>query len=408
MPLDDTVPLLHGGYGYLAERREQLGREVVPLRLLGRRSVAVCGPEWAERFYDEHLVRRSGALPEPVKATLLGHGGLHGLDGAQHRHRKHLFLSQLAAERSAALADAVAAEWDETASRWQRGEELAVFDVAAEVLLRAVWTWCGLDLRDVRPTRVAHDCVAMIDAFGSLGRRQLRGRRARRAGEAHLGRLVEHVRAGRRDAPAGSPLDEVARHRQLDGSLLPTDVAAVELLNLVRPTVAVAWFAAYTAHALQRHPGLRSWLNGDAEIRAFGHEVRRSYPFAPVMGGKARVAHQWGGTTVPEGGMVLLDLYGQNHSDALWGDPEAFRPQRFLGNEPDPWTLVPQGAGHPEHGHRCPGEPAVVDVLGVLTRRLAALEWSYPPQDDRIDLRRMPARPPSGVRIRLERPAARS
>lgn len=403
---DDTIPLLRGGYGYLARRRREGASDVVPLRLFGRRALAVCGPQWAEKFYDESLVRRAGALPPTVKATLLGEGGVHGLDGPHHRHRKRLFLSQLGPERARALADGVALTWDETAAGWRPGRELTVFDVAAEVLLRAVWTWCGLDLRDIDVPRVTRDCVAMVDGFGSVGRRFLRGRAARRSAEAYVASVVDDVRSGRRTAPSRSPLDELVRHREIDGSPLSTDVAAVELLNLVRPTVATAWFAAYAAHALQHRPEHRSWLSGHDQVRAFGHETRRFYPFAPFMGGRARGPLQWGGVAVPDGALVLLDLYGQNHSTRLWGDPEVFRPERFLGCEPDPWTLVPHGAGYAEHGHRCPGEPAVVGLLDVLVSRLAALEWSYPEQDDRIDLRRMPARPSSGIRVHLLRAPA--
>ena len=38
----------------------------------------------------------------------------------------------------------------------------------------------------------------------------------------------------------------------------------------------------------------------------------------------------WACQRVDPGTTVLLYLYGQNHSAALWPDPDAFRPERFL------------------------------------------------------------------------------
>jgi fatty-acid peroxygenase len=99
--------------------------------------------------------------------------------------------------------------------------------------------------------------------------------------------------------------------------------------------------------------------------------------------------------------MVLLDLYGQNHDPGLWDDPYAFRPERFLGREVGAFELVPQGGGDPRTGHRCPGERVTVAVLSALAIRLARLQADVPEQDLSISLRRIPARPASGVVLRV-------
>jgi fatty-acid peroxygenase len=179
-------------------------------------------------------------------------------------------------------------------------------------------------------------------------------------------------------------------------------VAAVELLNVVRPTVAVCWFVAYTAHALHRWPHTRDVLRtgDDAYTEAFVHEVRRFYPFAPFIGGRAARELTWppaGDERIPAGSLVLLDLYGQNHDADLWKDPYVFRPERFLDRPPERDELVPQGGGDPAHGHRCPGEGITVGLLSAFGPRLARLRYRLPRQDLTISLRRIPARPRSGV-----------
>jgi fatty-acid peroxygenase len=168
---------------------------------------------------------------------------------------------------------------------------------------------------------------------------------------------------------------------------------------VIRPTVAIAWFVAFSGHALARWPAHRDRLrSGDAAFaQAWAHEVRRFYPFAPFIGGRTPRAVEWEGERIPQGTMVLLDLYGQNHDGELWDDPYAFRPERFLGRDIGPFELVPQGGGDPWTGHRCPGERITVAVLAALAVRLARLDATFPEQDLGISLRRIPALPASRV-----------
>jgi fatty-acid peroxygenase len=65
---------------------------------------------------------------------------------------------------------------------------------------------------------------------------------------------------------------------------------------------------------------------------------------------------------------------------------------------------VPQGAGDPRTGHRCPGEDVTVALLSALAVRLARLGYTLPEQDLRISLRRIPARPASRVVMTGVRP----
>ncbi|MEW5354107.1 cytochrome P450 [Streptomyces sp. 16-176A] len=398
---DQTLALLAGGYAWLPQRMRESGEAVVTTRLMGKPVLAVRGPDAVRFFYDERNVRRHGAIPGPVQATLFGHGAVHTLDGTAHRARKTLFLPLLQADRVAGVVEQVAAAWDEAVAEWSRRPEAVLFDEAAVVLTRGAYRWAGVPLPDAEAEAVARDLIAMVDGFATPGPRHWRARRARRRQEDRLARLVRDVRAGRTPAEPGSMLERVATHREASGEPLSPGLAAVELLNVVRPTVAVSWFVAFAAHALHRRPGVRDRLReGDpVYATAFAHEVRRFYPFAPFLGGLAARDLSWRGRSVPEGGMVLLDVYGQNHDPALWGDPYAFRPQRFVEHPAERDELIPQGGGDPRTGHRCPGEGVVLGLLETLAVRLARLEYEVPEQDLRIPLRRIPTRPRSGFVI---------
>ncbi|MFI8321472.1 cytochrome P450 [Streptomyces sp. NPDC085529] len=403
---DSTLGLLAQGYAWLPDRMRHSPDGTVRCRLLGRPAVALRGPEAVAFFYDEAHVVRTAALPGPVLDTLFGRGAVHTLDGEAHRVRKAMFVALLKEDAGVAeLGRIVGRRWRE-ALTGPPGRSLVVFEEAARVLALSVRDWAGLPLSDPTTVGLARDCTAMVDGFATAGPRHLRARRARRRQERALADLVTQVRRSPETASWGSVVETVARHRDADGDLLDPRTAAVELLNVVRPTVAIAWFAAFAAHALHRWPDRREPLRADTSgvhAEAFAHEVRRFYPFAPFVAGLAAQDLTWRGGDIPEGTLVLLDLYGQNHDPALWEHPYRFDPHRFTrpGRPPNPLdVLVPQGGGDASRGHRCPGEDITVTVLAALATELARLDHDVPEQDLTIPLHRVPTLPGGGFELR--------
>ncbi|MEV1333280.1 cytochrome P450 [Micromonospora costi] len=401
--LDNTLALALEGYAWLPNRLRRCGADVMRTRLLGQRTVGLHGPDAARFFYDERHVRRQGAIPGPVQSTLFGHSAVHSLDGEAHRVRKALLVALLMNGAIDSLVERTGAAWDAAARDWAARGPVVLFDEVSGVLTRAVCDWTGIPLTGDQVPAVAADLVAMVDGFATGGPRHWRARWARTRREDWLAGLVERVRRGEATVPAGSAVRAVAEHRDSDSSPLDPCAAAVELLNIIRPTVAVTWFVAFAAHALHRWPEHRERLRtGDpAFAEAYAHEVRRFYPFAPFVGGRAAADVEWGGVRIPSGTLVLLDLYGQNHDPRLWPDPYRFDPDRFVGREIAPFELVPQGGGDPRTGHRCPGEMITMALLRDLCVRLARLDHRLPEQDLRIPLRRIPTRPRSGVVIEV-------
>ncbi|WP_182886196.1 cytochrome P450 [Microbispora sp. H10885] len=404
MPLfDTTLLLLLEGYAWLPSRWREAQGEMIRTRLLGQRAVVLRGPDAARFFYDDNHVQRAPALPEPIKSTLFGHGAVHGLDQGAHRARKAMFMGLMTPESVASLVRETTAAWDETVATWPGRGEVVLFDEAARVLTTGVCRWAGIPLDEEEAGPLAADLVAMVDGFGSPGARHWRARGARVRREAWLAEMVEDVRRGGSRVPPTSALGVVAAHREPDGQPLAARLAAVELLNLVRPTVAVAWFLTFAAHAMHNWPVTRVRLNDDVDgayAEAFAHEVRRFYPFAPFVAGKAAKDLTWKGEPILADWLVLLDVWGQNHDPALWPNPCSFDPQRFIGREIGPYDLIPQGGGDPATGHRCPGEPVAVGLLGALAPRLARLDYTLPPQDLTVSPYRIPARVADGFVLR--------
>ena len=83
--------------------------------------------------------------------------------------------------------------------------------------------------------------------------------------------IIRRIRAGRLRL---DPAAVTARHRDANGRRFPGDLAAVELLNLLRPTVAAAVYVTQCAHALHAHPAWHERIAaGDDEACPRFHEA---------------------------------------------------------------------------------------------------------------------------------------
>jgi fatty-acid peroxygenase len=401
--LDSTIPLLRDPYRFIPTRARRHGADLFEARLLLRRTVCMTGPEAARLFYDPERFERRGAMPGAVRKTLLGEGGVQGLDGEAHRHRKRMLMSLMAPERIERLVAAAVSEWRAAADRWAGLDRVALYDALHEPLTRAVCAWTGVPLPEGEVERRTRQLTRLFDAAGAKGLRHLAARLARKRADRWATGVVEGVRDGLLRPPEEAAAHVVAWHRDPDGELLRPDVAAADLLNVLRPTVAVSVFITFAAHALHEHPACRAALEaGDEGDRGrFVHEVRRFYPFFPAVAARARRDVEWGEYRLPRGRRVLLDLYGTDRDGRTWDDPETFRPERFRQWDECPYSFVPQGGGDHYANHRCAGEWITIALMkaavDVLVRRL---RYDVPDQDLRVDYARLPALPKSRFVIR--------
>jgi fatty-acid peroxygenase len=402
-PQDATIALLADPYQFISEQCQRLGTDGFETHVLFKDTTCLKGPEAAAVFYDPERFKREGAMPSPIRKTLLGDGGVQGLDGDAHRHRKQLFMGLMAPDRIRALGDLIDEEWTRAAACWgSKGGDICLYDELHPMLTRAVCAWAETPLEEADVQRRARQLRALFDAAGARSPRHLWSRYARRKVDRWLKGVIESVREGRHRPAEDTPTFRIAHARDLSGDLLPAEVAAVELANVLRPTVATAVYVVFLAHALHLHPEAALAAGESAAARiAFLQEVRRFYPFFPSLIARTRRPFTWRGLTFQQDRQVILDLYGTNHDRQAWGDPAAFRPDRFEARPPGPFDFVPQGGGDHLAGHRCPGEWIVLEILErsfeVLTRQI---RYEVPEQNLSIDVRRLPALPRSGFVVR--------
>ena len=400
--LDDSLALLLEGYEFISRRCERLDTDVFETRIQLRPAICMRGPAAAELFYDSGRLQRTGAIPRRVRKTLFGDGSVQVLDDGQHRHRKQMLLSLLAPERAPEVVRPFSDRWHRRLPQWEQAGRVVLEDEVGRLLTESVHEWAGIPLEGSRAEAHENQLRGMIHGGARAGPVYLWGRWSRQRAEGRIAAIVDDVRAGRLSPPEGRPLHVVAWHRDLDGALLTPRLAAVELLNILRPTVAVEHYVTFVALALHRAPRWRDELRGGGPEarRRFVNEVRRFFPFFPFSGAKVREEFVWQGYRFPRGRRVFLDLFGTIRDPERWGDPTSFRPERFApGTDTgDPYDLIPQGGGDHLEGHRCPGEWLTIELMAEAVRILVdELDYRVPPQDLRIRRGRLPALPRSGM-----------
>lgn len=398
---ESTPALLIEGYKFISNRCRRYQSDIFEARLLLRKTICLKGEDAARLFYDTEKFQRQGAAPMRLKNTLFGWGGIQGLDGEKHRSRKQMFMSLMTPKAIRRLVDP-AGQWSGAIGKWENMGRVVLFDEVNEILSRAVCTWAGVPLEESQVGLRTDDLVSLIESPAAIGPRHWRGMLARIRSEKWAGGIINDVRSGRLDASEGSAVYVIGMHRDPDGKMLSRHTASVELLNVLRPTVAVSRFITFAALALHQYPECRRKLLEDKDDYAelFVQEVRRYYPFFPAVAARVRHYFEWKGYRFPKGQRVVLDLYGTDHDPQLWDKPEEFLPERFRKWEGNAYSFIPQGGSDHYTNHRCPGEWLTKELMKTAVDILnRSMEYEVPPQNLHVSLSKMPALPKSGFVI---------
>lgn len=400
--LDNTLNLIKEGFHFIPERRKKLQSDIFETRLLGKKAICMAGEQAAEVFYDNDKFKRKGAIPKPLKKSLLGEKGIHGKDGEMHKQRKRMHLSMMTPERIEEMKRIAVEELDNKVSKWEKKKKVVLFEEMHEILTRTGCRWAGIPLKENEVKRRTREIGAMVDSFGGSVTRFREGKKARDSQEKWLGDIIKKVRSGKLNPPAYTPAYIVAHHRDINGKKLDIHTAAVELNNSFRPLIATAYFVVFGAMALHEYPQEAEKIKNDQDnyTQMFTQEVRRYYPFAPAMAAKVKKKFIWHDYKFKKNMLVVLDIFGTNRHPEYWDEPDKFIPERFKNWKESPFAFVPQGGGDHHTGHRCAGEWLTVIVMNAIFKYLAEnMTYHVPEQDFSYSMTRMPTVPKSGFVI---------
>lgn len=401
--IDHSLDLLREGYMYIMNRRHSFHSDIFETRLLGKKAICLGGEEAAEVFYDNEMFKRKDAAPGRAVQTLFGKNGVQALDGEIHKHRKEMFMSLMSPDKIEKLADITKKQWEIAADKWEKMNKVILYEEAKEIMCRAACKWAGVPAQEENIKVLTKSLGAMFESAGAVGPKHWLGRQARNSVEIWISELVERVRKGEVDPPKNTALHRFTWYRDQEGNLLDTETVAVEVINILRPIVAIAIFINFIALAIHHFPEEKEKLklNDEKYALMFVQEVRRFYPFFPFVAALVKKDFTWKGYKFEEGTLTLLDLYGTNHDPRIWENPEEFRPNRFVKWEDSPFSFIPQGGGDYFMGHRCAGEWVTIELMKVTLEFLAnRMDYEVPNQDLSFSMVSMPSIPHSKVVIK--------
>lgn len=397
--IDNTVKLLMEGYNYITNRRKRFGRDIFETRILGgQKAICIAGEEAVKIFYDKEKLMRKGAAPIRIRQTLFGEHAIQTLDDDNHRHRKELFMSFMTKERLDDIKVILVRHLDDALNKWVAQDRIVFYQEVVQLLTIVACEWAGVPIQKDEIRKRANQLEALYDSAGAIGGRHWKGRTSRNILENWLRGIITQVRNGELQVPQNAALYRMAWYQDQNGELLNDQMVAVEILNILRPIVAISIYLTFEALALYEHPNEREKLiNGGKEYQElFVQEVRRYYPFFPMLTARVRDDFVWSGHDFRKGNLVVLDVYGTNHHPDIWEMPNVFNPERFKDRKENFYEFIPQGGGDYYRGHRCPGEWLTIEVMKVVAEFLVnKMEYSLPKQEYRYSMIRIPSLPKS-------------
>jgi cytochrome P450 family 135 len=347
-------------YSFLEGARRRYG-DVFTIRAMGLVWTVLADPATVrEVFTGDPAVLRSGEANTSLR-PLIGVRNLLMLDGAEHLHRRKLLLPPFHGERLHAYREIIVQAARRELGTWRTGRPEAALGhmqaITFEVIMRAVF---GLEEAE-RLGRLATRLRTVLDwAQGpwAILRFALHGPDGL-LGHVPFQRMVAavdeeiHAEIARRRADPGLAAREdilsmllLARDAQDDG--LGDHEIRDELLALLtagHETTAAA--LAWAVHLLAADPSAQERLAAKEPgfADAVVQETLRLRPPLALVARVVRGPVMLADHPLPSGATVAPSPLLIHRSPSLYPEPDAFRPERFLGVRPGAYTWVPFGGG---------------------------------------------------------------
>jgi len=330
---------------------------------------------------------------ERVLEPVLGRHSVILLDEGPHLEQRKLLLPAFHGERMQRLAGVMSELARREVAAWPREQPVALHPklqrLTLEIVLRTVFGLeRGAELDELRellteilafsesPLSVNPAAQRLLAGRGRVGRLE----RATERADELIFALIEERRRQRGDGEDVLSMLLGAQHE--DGSpMSPVELRDELMTALVAGHETTASQLAWAFERLAREQAAQRRLleeldagSDEAYLTATIHEILRHKPVLPNA--EPRMVKQpieIGGVSYPPGVVLLANAYLLHHDPAIYPDPYAFRPERFLGVQPGTYTWIPFGGGR----RRCLGASfALLEMKIALRAALARCEVS--------------------------------
>ncbi len=353
-----------------------------------------------------------------VLEPLIGRNSVILLDEAVHLEQRKLLLPAFHGEKMQRLGGLMAELTEREVESWPREQPLALHPrlqrLTLEIILRAVF---GLDqgqrlddLRDCMTALLAftESPLSVLPALQRLARwvpSQRRFQRMMKRSDELIFDLIEERRADRdreRDdvlsmllqarhepddsgAAESSEADGQAGGTPQGSPMSPQEIRDELVTALVAGHETTASQLAWGFERLAREPGVAERLAAQIDagqeeeyLTATIQEIQRLRPVLPNA--EPRLVKQRvriGGFEYPPGVALLASAHLVHRDPAIYPEPHAFRPERFLDNPPGTYTWIPFGGGR----RRCLGASFAVQEMKIVVRTVLRRHFLSAPSD---------------------------
>lgn len=174
----------------------------------------------------------------------------------------------------------------------------------------------------------------------------------------------------------------------------------------------------WTMHALTQHPHELQRLRADAAAVFVGEgvpdyeqlkrldfagaclkEALRLYNIVPIVTREAAADDRFGALPIPKGTKVMIHMQALHKDPRQWPDPDAFRPDRFLGDDKTGHRWLPFITGP----RSCVGQHFSLLEAKIVLSRLA-LRYEFSPVPENSDARHrfnVPVGPRESIRVHV-------
>ena len=305
--------------------------------------------------------------------------GLITIDGETHREQRRRVQPAFHKKRVESYAQTMVQFTEEMLEKWQAGTRIDVARAMQELTLRIVAKCLfNVDLSDQVNrlggafTQILNNPTGMLEGFLNVridlpftgyGRRM----EAKRRVDAFIYELIEQRRVEKEDK--GDVLSMLLAAQEGDNALTNTQVRDHTMTFVSAGHETTSNALTWTFYLLSEHPAVREKLLNELKSVLAGrpptvddlpklpylewvlNESMRLYPPAWTQGRRATEAFDLDGVHFPAGTMVMFSQWVIHRLPDIWGDPQAFRPERWDptgdpdGQKVPPWSYFPFGGG---------------------------------------------------------------
>jgi cytochrome P450 family 135 len=400
--LVQTVGFMMAAPWFIDACRRRYGDAVTFRTLFDERFVMVFSPALLKELFQGPPEQLRAGEANVMLGPLVGERSVLLLDGAEHLRHRRLLLGPFHGHRMQAFADAMRRATDLEIDSWPVGEPFPLLPSMQSLTLRAMIEPLarprGMMLLSALPLLIRRG-NPLNDRFAG----------ARAAVDDLLYAEIARRRALGDEALAsgGDVFSALLLARDDEGERLTDNEVRDELMTLLlagheTTATGLAWTFDLLLHAPAVHA--RALAGDEQYLDAVVKESLRIRPVIPAVGRVVRgEPFRLGDYVIPTGIEINPSIRLIHRREDIYADAGAFRPERFLVDEPpDTYTWVPFGGGT----RRCLGASfALTEMRIVLARVLerAALRAAEPGLA-KVQFRAITLAPKDGVRIIQDRP----